>query len=48
MSRCRYEGNELCHGLVLVEQLGVESLLGKCDLGVGQSLVEFVLNTFVL
>ncbi|GKT50196.1 uncharacterized protein ColSpa_10378 [Colletotrichum spaethianum] len=39
------EGNVLRHGLVLVEKLGVEALLGKGKLGLLQTVLELVLDT---
>ncbi len=42
------EGGVFGHGLVLVEDLGVEALPGESDLGVGEMLVELALDTFIL
>ncbi|ROW05672.1 hypothetical protein VMCG_05275 [Cytospora schulzeri] len=48
VGRCGDQGHVFGHGLVLVEELGVETLLGESDLGLVQTVLELVLHSLAL
>lgn len=48
MGGCWYEGNVLAEVLVLIEESGVEALLGKCNDCLFETVPEFCLNRFLL